>query len=125
MSMSRILGTAALSLIFAAPPAAASPPAQTILVSSFAFRPAPIRLAAGRPVTLTFVNQSGSGHDFTARRFFANARITAGGAPDGEIELRPHETKSVTLIPRAGTYKAHCTHFFHKQLGMRVEVIVS
>jgi plastocyanin len=75
-------------------------------------------------VTLTFVNESGSGHDFTAKRFFASSRIVAGSAPDGEIELRGHETKSITLVPAAGTYKAHCSHFFHKQMGMTDEIIV-
>jgi plastocyanin len=118
------LAAAALALAFAAP-AAAQPAAQTISVSSFAFAPTPIRLAAGRPVTLTFVNRSGSGHDFTAKGFFANSTITAGAAPDGEIELRPHETRSITLVPRAGSYKAHCSHFMHKQMGMQDLIVVS
>ena len=81
-------------------------------------------LAAGRPVTLIFVNHSGSGHDFTAQRFFANARIVSGNAADGEIELGPHQTRSVTLVPSAGTYKAHCSHFMHKQMGMSDVIIV-
>lgn len=119
----RIAAVAALSIAFVAP-AAAQPVTQTIQVSSFAFSPHPIHLAAGAPVTLTFVNESGSGHDFTAKRFFASSRIVAGSAPDGEIELRGHETKSITLVPAAGTYKAHCSHFFHKQMGMTDEIIV-
>ena len=81
--------------------------------------------AAGRPITLTFQNRSGSSHDFTAKQFFAYSRITAGGAPEGEIELKPYETKSITLIPRAGTYKAHCSHFFHEPLGMSDTIFVS
>jgi hypothetical protein len=32
---------------------------------------------------------------------------------------------SITLIPHAGRYKAHCSHFMHKQLGMSDEIIVS
>src|SRR5574338_307229 len=119
----RAAAVAALSLTLAAP-AAAQPAAQTIQLWSFGFAPRPIHLAAGRPVTLTFVNRSGSSHDFSAHRFFASAQITAGGAPEGEIDLRPHETRSITLVPRAGTYPAHCSHFMHAPLGMRDEIVV-
>ena len=123
MIASRLAAAAALSLVFSVP-IAASPAGQTIMVWSFGFAPNPIRLAAGQPITLTFQNRSGSSHDFTAQQFFASARITAGEAPVGEIELKPHETKSITLIPRAGTYKAHCSHFFHEPLGMSDTIVV-
>jgi plastocyanin len=126
MKLLRLAAIAALSGALGAPaPALAQPAAQTILVYSYGFSPRPIHLAAGRPVTLTFVNRSGSSHDFTAQSFFANARITAGDAAEGEVELGPHETKSVTLIPRAGSYHAHCSHFLHTQMGMRDEIIVT
>lgn len=115
--------TAGLLLSIGAP-VIAQPAAQTILVWSYGFSPHPIHLAAGRRVTLYIVNRSGSGHDFTAGQFFANATIISGDARDGEVELGPHETRSVTLIPRAGTYPAHCSHFFHKQMGMSDEIIV-
>jgi len=102
-----------------------TPPAQVLVtVWSYGFAPRPIHLAAGRRVTLTFTNRSGSGHDFTAGAFFRNARILSGPGASGEIELRPHETQTVTLVPRAGIYPAHCSHFFHKQLGMSDEIIV-
>jgi plastocyanin len=118
----RLSLTAALLSLASA--ALAQPTAQTITVSSFSFAPKPIHLIAGQPVTLTFVNSSGSGHDFTAKTFFAASRITVGAAPDGEIELRGHETKSITLIPQRGTYTAHCSHFFHTQMGMSDQIIV-
>jgi len=124
MIASRLAIAAALSLVFSVP-TAASAPGQTIVVWSFGFAPDPIRLAAGQPITLTFENRSGSSHDFTASQFFASSRITAGAAPDGEIELKPHETKTITLIPRTGTYKAHCSHFFHEPLGMSDTIFVS
>jgi plastocyanin len=106
-------------------PAAAQPGAQTIVVWSYGFFPHPIHLAAGHRVTLYFVNRSGSSHDFTAGQFFANSTIVSGEARGGEVELGPHETRIVTLIPRAGTYPAHCSHFFHKQLGMSDEIVVN
>ena len=124
MSRSRLAAAAALCLMTAAG-AAAQPATLVIQVYSFGFAPRPIHLAAGRPVTLTFVNQSGIGHDFTAKSFFANSAISAGAAPEGEIELAPHQSKSITLTPRAGTYGAHCSHFFHKQMGMSDQIIVN
>src|ERR687890_795025 len=93
--------TAVLLSLLLSSPAPGQTSVQTISMWSYDFLPKPIHLAAGRPVTLTFVNRSGNGHDFTAKAFFANARITAGAAPGGEIELGPHQTRSVTLVPRA------------------------
>ena len=81
-----------LALLLAAPAAGQRPPAQILVqVWSFGFSPRPILLRAGQPVTLTFVNGSGNGHDFTAREFFASSRILAGAAPDGEVELGGHQ----------------------------------
>jgi uncharacterized cupredoxin-like copper-binding protein len=124
MTSFRLAAIAALSLTFGAP-VAAQPASQTITVWSFGFAPRPIHLAAGRPVTLVFVNRSGSSHDFTASAFFARSSITAGSAPGGEIELQGHETRTITLIPRAGVYPAHCSHFLHKQFGMNDQIIVN
>lgn len=123
MSPFRIAIAAAGTLALASP-AAAQPAQFVVQVYSYGFAPQPIRLTAGRRVTLTFVNQSGSSHDFSARSFFAYSRILAGDASDGEVDLPPHSSRSVTLIPRAGTYHAHCSHFFHKQLGMSDMIIV-
>ena len=117
------LAAAALALAFSAP-AEAQPTAQVVQLWSYDYAPKPIYLRAGRPVTLTFVNRAGIGHDFTARSFFANSRILAGAAPGGDIELRPGQSRSVTLIPRAGVYNVHCGHFLHKQFGMTNRIIV-
>ena len=124
MRFSRFAAAAALSLGFAS--AVPAQPAQFVIdVYSFGFAPRPIQLAAGRPVTMIFTNRSGSGHDFTAPGFFQHAQILAGGPVTDEVELRPHETRSVTLIPARGTYQAHCSHFLHKQMGMTDTIIVN
>jgi plastocyanin len=123
MRLSRTI-VAALAMSLPAPAAAQPAPQLVIQVWSFGFAPNPIRLAAGRPVTLTFVNSSGSSHDFTAPGFFQHARILSGPRDD-EVELGPHQTKSVTLIPTRGTYQAHCSHFLHKQMGMSDWIVVS
>jgi len=122
--MPKLAFLALLPFVAAAPAAAQAPAQLMVQVYNFGFAPHPIHLAAGKPVTLTFVNRSGSGHDFTAPGFFQHASITAGAAPGGEIELRPHETKTVTLVPRAGSYQAHCSHFLHKQMGMSDLILV-
>ena len=95
-----LLSVVSVSRVSAVAAQSAAAPAQTIQVYSFGYTPTPIQLAAGREVTLSFVNQSGSGHDFTAPDFFAGARIVSGAAPNGEVELKPRETKTVTLIRR-------------------------
>ena len=124
MIASRLAAAAASSLAFAGPAAAQQAPVQAVYVWSFNYAPKPLHLRAGRPVTLAFVNRSNSGHDFTARRFFASSRILAGAAPNGEIELRGGETRAITLVPARGTYPAHCSHFLHKQMGMSDLIVV-
>jgi plastocyanin len=114
-----------LLVLFASASTAAQPAAVTIQVQSFSYNPTPIHLKAGVATTLTFVNAAGTGHDFTAKEFFAHSRISAGAAPNGEIDLKGHETKTVTLVPQAGTYHAHCSHFMHKQMGMETSIIVN
>jgi plastocyanin len=104
--------------------ALAQPAAQTVTVWSFGFAPRPLQLRAGQPVTLTFVNRSGSGHDFTAPAFFGRSRIIAGAAPGGRIGLPPHAARTITLVPLAGSYKAHCSHLMHEPLGMSDTIFV-
>jgi plastocyanin len=122
MTLSRF--AAALALMLPAP-AAAQPTTMTITMWSFGFAPNPIYLRAGQPVTLTFVNRSGSSHDFVAGPFFANSQILAGDAMQGMVDLRGHETKTVRLIPRRGTYRAHCSHFMHSMFGMKDTIVVN
>ena len=116
----------AAATLLAAGPATAqrAPPVQVVTLYSYGYSPQVLRLGAGRPVTLHFINRSGSGHDFTARKFFRSARILSGRVAGGEVELRGGQSASVTLIPARGRYPVHCGHFFHKQLGMRGTIVV-
>ena len=116
-----LLAAAAIAL---AMPASAQTPVQTVVMYSYGYSPSVLRLRAGRPVTLHFVNRAGSTHDFTARSFFAASRIVAGHVDDGEVHLRGRRSASVTLIPAAGRYKVHCGQFFHKPLGMKGWIVV-
>jgi plastocyanin len=126
MIVIRLLALAAVSA-FSLAPAAAQPSAASVQVRvwSYGFAPNPIHLASGQPVTLQFVNQSGGGHDFTAKEFFAASQISAGSAPGGKVELKGHETRTITLVPRAGTYPAHCSHFLHESFGMKDQIVVN
>jgi len=121
MLASRLAAALALSL---AVPASAQPAAMSIELRNFGYTPSLIRLPAGQPVTLTFVNRSGGAHDFTAKSFFARSRIVAGDASGGEIELKGGQSRSITLVPVAGRYKVHCGHFMHRQFGMSGEILV-
>ena len=112
------------SALLAATPATAQAPVQIVELRNFDYSPRELRLRAGQPVTLTFVNRAGGAHDFTAKSFFARSRIVAGSAAGGQIELRGGQSRSVTLVPAAGRYKVHCGHFMHKQFGMTGTIIV-
>jgi plastocyanin len=119
----RLLFVPALAILPSAAVAAA-PPVQTIELYSYGFKPAPITLSAGSEVTLKFVNSSTKGHDFTAPEFFAASRIVSGSVEKGEVDVRGGETKSVTLVPAAGTYKVHCGRMFHSTFGMHTTLVV-
>jgi uncharacterized cupredoxin-like copper-binding protein len=99
-------------------------PVQSIALYSYGFTPSPIVLHAGKAVTLSFVNRAGKSHDFTAEKFFRASKIISGKVGEGEVDLAPGQTASVTLVPAAGRYKAHCGHPFHKMLGMHTDIIV-
>ena len=114
-------------LMLCAAAAASQPvaaPVQSIALYSYDYNPDPIVLTAGKAVTLHFVNRSGGGHDFTAKRFFGAARIISGNVTDGEVELSGGRSASVTLVPAKGRYKVHCGRTFHKMLGMTGDIVV-
>jgi plastocyanin len=118
---------AAVAVALGTAAAAASPapvPVQPIDMVSFAYRPSPIVLRAGQPVTLMFVNRGKGSHDFTAPAFFGSARILSGRAPRGAVVLRGQQSARVTLIPTAGRYRVHCARPFHKMMGMHTTIIV-
>lgn len=118
------LAAAAVALASSSP-ALAQPAQVRVDLANFSYAPQPIYLAGGRPVTLTFVNRSSGGHNFTARKFFASSTITAGAAPGGRIEVPARAVRTITLVPRAGRYNVYCSHFLHRQFGMRAEIVVS
>jgi plastocyanin len=110
-----------------AAPAAAQKPTNVVPIQlySYGYAPSPIVLRAGVPVTLVFTDVAGTSHEFKSPAFFHNARIVSGDIEaEGSVDLKPHQSMSVTLVPARGTYEVHCGHFFHDQLGMHSLIYV-
>ena len=92
-----------------------------VQLSSYKFTPSTVRLKAGRAYALRLVNEASQHHTFAAPEFFAAAKTAPGDADKiakGDVELDPHQSVTVHLIPGAGQYKLVCTMFGHVLLGM-------
>jgi len=99
----------------------------TVILSSFDFAPAEIRLRAGLPVTLHLVNQGDASHNFSAPEFFRASDIRVedqGLVFRGAIELGGGRDRAITLVPRRGVYKLRCSHTMHTMLGMKGWIVV-
>ena len=125
----RLAHIAALSLLAWASPAAAQAPSTIeVHLSNFKFSPSTIVLKTGQPYVLRLVNDSGGGHDFTAREFFSSAAVSPGDRAmieDGEVEVPGKQVREIHLTAsRAGSYKLRCTHTFHKAFGMSGRIVV-
>ena len=123
--------SAALVTCWAMTPAGAQATAgtaeQRVELSNFDFTPRELHMRAGQPTTLVLSNTASGGHDFAAPEFFAAARLDpadAGLVEDGEVEVPGKSTRTVHLVPAAGTYKLTCTHTFHAAFGMKGTIVV-
>lgn len=123
----------ALTALLLATPAAAQEPEwraaaeYDVLVSPFDYEPETIRLEAGRPVKLRFVNQGRGTYSFAAPGFFAAARLRSGDAEHvagGKLVLAPGERRTIALVPAPGRYRARSGNLVHRLLGMSAEIIV-
>jgi len=121
-----------LFLLLAAPAAAQPEPEWRIaqeydvLLRPWAYEPKLIRLPAGRPVRLRFVNQSRATMAFSAPAFFRSARLRprdADIARRGGLRLAPGERRTVALVAAPGRYGAHSSNLVHRLLGMNGEIL--
>ena len=107
---------------------AQAPATVEVHLSNFKFAPQAIAFRRGQPYVLRLVNDSGGGHDFTAKEFFATAAIAQrdrAWVRDGEVEVPGGETREIHLTAsKAGTYKLKCSHTFHKAFGMSGRIVV-
>lgn len=123
---------AALALIIAAPSVAQEPEWRTaeeydVLLEPFGYEPQLIRLEAGKPVKLRFVNQGQGTYSFSAREFFRASQVHAGDADvvvRGALRLSPGERRTIALVPAPGRYHVRSTNVFHRVLGMTGQIIV-
>jgi plastocyanin len=125
----RHLPFAAIALVIATPAAAELPAKASVVMANFDYSPAELHLHSGQAVTIHFVNNGSGGHDFTATEFFAAATMDAAnrarvGGAKGRVSLGKGESFDVTLVPHAGTFKVHCSHFMHSTLGMTGKITV-
>ncbi len=125
--MKRSLTGLGLTLLFAT--GAHAQTAVTMSMTNYAFTPSTLTLKAGETYRIHFSNDSGKGHDFTAREFFQSATVAPQDKDkleDGEeVELDGGKSADITLTPnKPGTYAVTCTHFMHAMMGMKGQIVV-
>jgi plastocyanin len=119
-----------IALLIAAPAAAQDwrmAPEYDVQLSTYDIQPGEIRLRAGEPVRLRFVNNSNQRLTFSAGGFFRSARLRrrdAGLVRGGAVSVPPLSTRTVVLVPRPGRYRAQGANLFHRVLGMSGRIIV-
>ena len=103
-------------------------PEYDVLLTAYDIQPGEIRLKAGEPVRLRFVNTTNQGLTFSAggffREFAASAARLAPWSRAERIEVPPLSTRTVVLVPKAGRYKATGANLLHRLLGMSGRIIV-
>ena len=102
-------------------------PEYDVLLTSYDIVPGTIRLKAGEPVRLRFVNNSNQKHDFSARAFFRAAQLRRRDAAlvaDGRLEVPPLATETIVLVPKAGRYRISSSNLLHRVLGMTGTIVV-
>ncbi len=100
---------------------------QRVLLASFDFSPHELHLQAGKAYALVLTNTASGGHNFSAPEFFAAARVQpadAGLVAKGAVEVPGQSTRTIHLVPAAGTYRLSCTHTMHSMLGMKGQIVV-
>ena len=98
-----------------------------VLLRAWGYEPKTIRLPAGQPVRLLFVNQSPTTLAFGARDFFRAVRMRPRDddiARRGGFRLAPGESRAVDLVAPPGHYRARSFNLFHRLLGMSAEIVV-
>lgn len=100
---------------------------QRVQLASFEFTPRELHLQAGKAYALVLTNAAAGGHNFSAPEFFAAARVQPGDAgliAKGAVEVPGQSTRTIHLVPAAGTYKLSCTHTMHTMFGMKGQIVV-
>jgi plastocyanin len=102
-------------------------PEYDVLLSTYDIGPDEIRLKAGEPVRLRFVNNSNQTLRFAAEGFFRNAQLRRRDGKvvkGGEIAVPALSTRTVVVVPKSGRYKMSGGSLIHRMLGMSGKIIV-
>ena len=102
-------------------------PEADVLLRPFAYEPNVIRLRAGQPVKLRFVNNGRTTLSFSAPRFFAAADIRPHDRArlrGGNLRLGPGDWVTVALVPAPGRYRVRSRNLAHRLLGMSALIVV-
>ena len=98
-----------------------------VLLEPFGYQPRLIRLEAGRPVRLRFVNSGQATLSFRAPGFFRSARVRSRDSDlvaSGGFRLAPGERRTIALVPARGRYRMRSGNLVHRLRGMWAEIIV-
>jgi hypothetical protein len=98
-----------------------------ILLHPFRYEPREIRLVAGRPVRLEFVNNGQANLSFRAPRFFGAALVRRRDRhklANGGFRLAPGERLTIALVPARGQYRAYSGYLLHRLRGMTARIVV-
>ena len=102
-------------------------PEYDVQLSTYDIQPGEIRLKAGEPVRLRFVNNSNQGLTFSADDFFRSAQVRrrdAQAVKGGSVKVPPLSTRTIALVPKPGRYRAQGANLLHRLLGMSGRIIV-
>jgi plastocyanin len=98
-----------------------------VLLEPYAYQPSEIRLEAGRPVRLRFVNSGQRSLTLSAPGFFRASRLRPGDEEalrGGTLRLEPGERRTIVLVPVAGRYRIRSANLLHRLLGMTGRIVV-
>jgi len=104
---------------------AESPLVARVEMTEFIFRPAVVRLPAGRLVRLVFVNHGQIAHQFETVYLYRTLAVVVHTALRVEangvefVRLQPGATATLTFLPRVrGRFPFACTIEGHREAGM-------
>ena len=98
-----------------------------VLLHPFRYEPRLIRLEAGRPVRLRFVNDGRAWLSFRAPDFFAAANVRRGDrrhVQGGGFRLAPGQRLEISLVPARGRYRVASGYLLHRARGMTARIVV-
>lgn len=116
------------------PKSVAASQTATITVKSVYFEPYDLKLTAGVPVVLEYVNDGTMKHDLVIDGINEiDAVVAAGSSKDPAPPMKPGSVRlvaekgqsvRVTFIPRAGKFDFYCSDAGHRGAGLRGTILV-